>query len=74
LYKYKYVEGPTESNKILIAQLTTDGKLSFEINLQIATPSGDPIKFVARNTGNLIKESKNTEIVEIYSKYLTYNQ
>jgi len=71
---YKYAEGPTESNRILVAQLTTNGKLSFELNIQVATPTGEPIKFVARNMENLIKENKNSEIVEIFSKYLTYNQ
>jgi hypothetical protein len=36
-------------NRILIAQLTTDGKLEFELNLQIATPEGKIQRFVARN-------------------------
>lgn len=36
-------------NKVLIAQLTTDGVLSFELNMQIAVPDGSSRKFVARN-------------------------
>jgi hypothetical protein len=43
------VKGPTEDNKILIAQLTTDGKLSFELNLQIGTPKGASIQYVAKD-------------------------
>lgn len=37
------------SNKILIAQLTTDGKLSYQLNLLIGTPDGKSEKFVAHN-------------------------
>jgi len=40
--------GPTKDNKILIAQLTTNGKLSFELNIQVGTPSGGVVKYVAR--------------------------
>lgn len=36
-------------NKVLIAQLTTDGVLSFELNMQIAIPDGSSRRFVARN-------------------------
>ena len=43
------VKGPTSENRVLIAQLTTNGKLSFQLNVQIGTPSGDFIKFVADN-------------------------
>jgi hypothetical protein len=42
-------KGPTLDNKVLIAQLTTNGKLSFELNLQIGTPSGHAVQFVAKN-------------------------
>ena len=31
--------GPTVDNKILIAQITTDGQLCFELNLQLGTPT-----------------------------------
>ena len=37
------------SNKILIAQLTTDGKLSYQLNLLIGTPDGKSEKYVANN-------------------------
>jgi hypothetical protein len=43
------IEGPTAENRILIAQITTSGKLTFELNLQVGTPSGGYIKFVAKN-------------------------
>ena len=43
------VKGPTPENRVLIAQLTTDGNLSFAINVQIGTPSGGYVKFVAKN-------------------------
>jgi hypothetical protein len=36
-------------NRVLIAQLTTDGTLEFELNLQILTPEGKVQRFVARN-------------------------
>jgi hypothetical protein len=45
-----------EENKILIAQLTTTGKLSFELNLQVGTPGGTTIQYVAKNpTGKEIE-------------------
>ena len=47
--------GPTAANRVLIAQLTTNGCLSFELNVQIGTPTGGVQNFVARNpTGNEI--------------------
>ena len=36
-------------NAILIAQLTTAGKLSYQLNLQIGTPEGKSIRYVATN-------------------------
>lgn len=41
--------GPDTSNKVLIAQITTDGKLSFELNIQIGVPGGGVQQYVARN-------------------------
>ncbi len=32
------VVGPTESNRVLIAQITTDGEFSFELNMRIGIP------------------------------------
>jgi hypothetical protein len=43
------VKGPTPENRVLIAQLTTNGKLSFELNVQIGTPTGGFVQFVAKN-------------------------
>jgi hypothetical protein len=42
-------KGPTPDNRVLIAQLTTTGKLSFELNVQLGTPGGGTVNFVARN-------------------------
>ena len=36
-------------NKVLIAQVTTNGDFSFELNVQIGTPSGGVENYVARN-------------------------
>ncbi len=43
------VNGPTAENRVLIAQLTTDGKLSFNISVQIGKPNGDIIQFVSND-------------------------
>ncbi len=44
------VAGSTADNRVLIAQLTTDGKLSFELNLQLFLPATGKIQqWVARN-------------------------
>jgi hypothetical protein len=57
-------KGPTEANKILIAQLTTTGKISFELNIQVGTPAGGVVKYVA----------KNPEGVEVKFDGLFYSQ
>ena len=36
-------------NKVLIAQITTDGALEYELNIQIGTPEGKVQRYVARN-------------------------
>ncbi|GDX52216.1 hypothetical protein LBMAG27_12630 [Bacteroidota bacterium] len=42
-------------NRVLIAQLTTDGELSFQLNIQIGTPDGKVENYVAENpVGNEI--------------------
>ena len=38
--------GPKTDNKLLIAQLTTKGQLSFKLNIQIGTPDGGIEKYV----------------------------
>jgi len=47
------MEGATASNKVLIGQFTTDGILSFKLNIQIATPvQGESQIFVAENAAD----------------------
>ena len=41
--------GTDSSNKVLIAQLTTEGQLSFELNIQLGTPFGSIENYYARN-------------------------
>ncbi|MCX6200237.1 MAG: hypothetical protein NTY88_13645, partial [Bacteroidetes bacterium] len=41
--------GPDTSNKVLIAQMTTNGTLTYAFNLQIGTPTGGVQRFVAAN-------------------------
>lgn len=41
--------GTDSSNCVLIAQITTNGKFSFELNIQIGTPTGNVENYVARN-------------------------
>lgn len=41
--------GPTADNRVLIGQFTTDGSFSFELNVQVGTPSGGVENYVARN-------------------------
>ena len=47
------VAGPTTENKILIAQLTTDGELSFELNIQLGVnETGNFEQYVAKDAIN----------------------
>lgn len=47
--------GPTPENKVLIAQITTNGIFSFELNIQIGKPGGGAEQYVAKNpVGNEI--------------------
>ncbi|MEP7265833.1 MAG: hypothetical protein ABI772_15110 [Bacteroidota bacterium] len=41
--------GPTPENRVLIAQLTTNGILSFELNIQIGRPGEGVERYVAKN-------------------------
>jgi hypothetical protein len=45
--------GADTTNKVLIAQITTEGELSFELNIQIGTPSGGTEQYVAKNAVDL---------------------
>lgn len=50
-----YGPDPVE-NKVLIAQITTNGTLCFELNIQIGTPTGGVENYVAQNpVGNEIQ-------------------
>jgi len=42
-------QGPTADNKVLIAQVTTDGIFSFELNIQIRKDGGAVEQYVAKN-------------------------
>lgn len=44
--------GPTESNRVLIGQFTTNGVFSFKLNIQIGTPAGGVERYVAENPIN----------------------
>lgn len=46
------VKGPNADNIILVAQITTNGKLSFQLNIQVGTPTKGVIQFVAKNAVN----------------------
>jgi hypothetical protein len=39
-------QGPTASNRVLIAQITTDGVLTYALNIQIGTPTGGVERYV----------------------------
>lgn len=54
------------SNKILIAQLTTDGKLSYQLNLLIGTPDGKSEKYVAHNP--IEGEFKHPDLILVAKK------
>ncbi|MBI1266282.1 MAG: hypothetical protein GC193_02500 [Cryomorphaceae bacterium] len=43
------VVGPTPTNRVLLAQITTDGDLEFELNIQLGTPTGGVEQYVASN-------------------------
>ena len=47
--------GPTAANRVLIAQMTTNGIFHYELNIQIGTPTGGTQRYVAQNpTGSEI--------------------
>lgn len=67
--------GPTAENRVLIGQFTTNGLFTFELNIQIGTPTpGVSEKYVASNPVNgelsipsLILTGNNPPIVEVTS-------
>ena len=52
-------KGQTPENRVLLAQLTTNGKLTFELNLQIGATNGSNIQFVAKNPKGAEIQSKH---------------
>ncbi len=60
------VKGPIpDSNQVLVAQLTTKGDLSFELNVQIVDSAGNTINYVSQSNGALTGDT-------VLSPYLTY--
>ncbi len=53
-----------DSNQILLAQITTLGELSFELNLEVITKEGKTIKYVA--------DGKTLSSDEVFSPFLKY--
>jgi hypothetical protein len=61
------ITGPTPDNKILLAQLTTRGEISFKLNVEVAVPDEfgtKIIKYVAEDT--LLDDET------VFSKWLSY--
>lgn len=55
--------GPDTTNQVLIAQVTTKGRMSFKLNIQLGTPTGGIEKYVAENpTGTDVKRNFLTYI------------
>lgn len=52
------VVGPDPSNRILVAQITTNGELSFELNVQLGLPQGGAQQYVARAKNTNEEERK----------------
>jgi len=42
----------SDSNQILVAQLTTKGEISFELNIEVLSPTGTAIKYVAQSSSD----------------------
>lgn len=56
------VTGPTSENRILIAQITTAGELSFELNVELEC-GGELLRFTARDTLLATDETANGLLV-----------
>ena len=57
------VQGPTTDNRVLVAQLTTTGDLTFELNVEIEHPDGSVQKYVANDSVVLADEAPNGLLV-----------
>jgi hypothetical protein len=55
------MKGTTPENMVLIAQVTTTGKLHFKLNVQLGDPSHKPVKYVASDPqeGEVLFEGLN---------------
>jgi len=62
----KGITGPTQDNIVLVAQLTTKGKLTFTFNIEVLTETGKTIRFIGKDS--LI----NYQNQEIYDYRLGY--
>jgi hypothetical protein len=58
-----------DSNKVLVAQLTTQGKISFELNLEIIDTNGTLINIVAGGPTHSTPQHLNDTILSPYLKY-----
>ncbi|MCB9169611.1 MAG: T9SS type A sorting domain-containing protein [Flavobacteriales bacterium] len=52
-------KGPTSDNKVLLAQLTTTGELTFALNVEVERGNGDVVKYVANDSILLVDETAN---------------
>jgi hypothetical protein len=57
------VSGLDDDNEVLIAQITTDGELSFQFNLQLLAPYGGVERFVAQSPDNTGAEFRHPDLV-----------
>jgi hypothetical protein len=57
------VAGATSSNRVLVAQLTTAGELSFCLNVEVQAPDGSVLKFVCSDDVLLPDETANGLLV-----------
>jgi hypothetical protein len=57
------VTGASTTNRVLVAQLTTAGELSFCLNVEVLTPAGQVLKFVCSDDVLLPDETPNGLLV-----------
>ena len=53
------VKGPTAENKVLVAQITTTGDLTFKLNIEIEKPGGQVVRYVSSDSVLLPGETPN---------------
>ena len=72
-----YANGVTginpDSNQILVAQLTTKGKISFKLNIVVIDSTGTTINYVADGRDTIFKDYQGKILsIEKHSNFLTY--